>query len=231
MTVERPASGGQIVRLPAWIPGSYLIREFARQIVSLQAEAGGKAVALTQLDKHSWQAAPVKGRLTLRYQVYGFDLSVRGAYLDGERGFFNGTSVFLMAEGYQSRPCELTILPPEGKEFADWQLATSLPLRDVKKKTGFGVYYAADYDELIDHPVEMGCFERVSFKACGVPHEFVVSGRFRADLKRLARDVKKICEWQINLFGQPAPFERYVFLLFVGKDIYAGAPRLDRTGG
>ena len=222
MTVERPASGGQIVRLPAWIPGSYLIREFARQIVSLQAEAGGKAVALTQLDKHSWQAAPVKGRLTLRYQVYGFDLSVRGAYLDGERGFFNGTSVFLMAEGYQSRPCELTILPPEGKEFADWQLATSLPLRDVKKKTGFGVYYAADYDELIDHPVEMGCFERVSFKACGVPHEFVVSGRFRADLKRLARDVKKICEWQINLFGQPAPFERYVFLLFVGKDIYGG---------
>ncbi|WP_024301731.1 M61 family metallopeptidase [Pseudogulbenkiania sp. MAI-1] len=222
MTVERPAREGQIVRLPAWIPGSYLIREFARQIVTLQAESAGKTVVLTQLDKHSWQAAPVKGPLTLRYQVYGFDLSVRGAYLDGERGFFNGTSVFLMAEGYQSSPCEVAILPPEGKEFANWQLATSLPALEVKKKTGFGVYRAADYDELIDHPVEMGCFERVSFKACGVPHEFVVAGRFRADLKRLARDVKKICEWQIELFGRPAPFERYVFLLFVGKDIYGG---------
>ncbi|MBI3146368.1 MAG: M61 family metallopeptidase [Pseudogulbenkiania sp.] len=222
MTVDEPAGEGQIVRLPAWIPGSYLIREFSRQIVTLQAESEGRMVALTQLDKHSWQAAPVKGSLTLRYQVYGFDLSVRGAYLDGERGFFNGTSVFLMAEGYQSSTCEVEILPPKGKDFADWQLATSLPALDVKKKTGFGVYRAADYDELIDHPVEMGRFERVSFKACGVPHEFVVAGRFRADLKRLARDVKKICEWQIKLFGQPAPFERYVFLLFVGKDIYGG---------
>ncbi|SMF14167.1 M61 family metallopeptidase [Pseudogulbenkiania subflava] len=222
MTVERPASEGQIVRLPAWIPGSYLIREFARQIVTLQAESAGRAVALTQLDKHSWQAAPVTGRLTLRYQVYCFDLSVRGAYLDGERGFFNGSSVFLMAEGYQSSPCEVAILPPAGKAFADWQLATSLPAHEVKKKSGFGVYRAADYDELIDHPVEMGEFERVSFKACGVPHEFVVAGRFRADLKRLARDVKKICEWQIALFGQPAPFERYVFLLYVGKDVYGG---------
>ncbi|WP_312854464.1 M61 family metallopeptidase [Paludibacterium denitrificans] len=95
-------------------------------------------------------------------------------------------------------------------------------LLDVDKTSGFGRYLAANYDELLDHPVELGTFERVRFKACGVPHEFVIAGRFRADLKRLAKDVKKICEYQINLFGQPAPFARYVFLLFVGKDIYGG---------
>ncbi|WP_337883487.1 M61 family metallopeptidase [Chromobacterium haemolyticum] len=222
LTVSKPAKNGQIFSLPAWIPGSYMIREFSRHIVEICAESAGKAVQLVQLTKNSWQAAPVKGVLVLRYKVYAFDLSVRGAYLDAERGFYNGSSVFLAVDGYENEACAVEILPPEGKAYADWKVATSLPARGADKKTGFGGYQAASYDELIDHPVELGAFERVSFKACGVPHEFVVSGRFRADLKRLARDTKKICEYQIKLFGEPAPFERYVFMLFVGKDIYGG---------
>ncbi|MGR2679224.1 M61 family metallopeptidase [Chromobacterium haemolyticum] len=222
LTVSKPAKNGQIFSLPAWIPGSYMIREFSRHIVEIRAESAGKAVQLVQLTKNSWQAASVKGVLVLRYKVYAFDLSVRGAYLDAERGFYNGSSVFLAVDGYENEACAVEILPPEGKAYADWKVATSLPARGADKKTGFGGYQAASYDELIDHPVELGAFERVSFKACGVPHEFVVSGRFRADLKRLARDTKKICEYQIKLFGEPAPFERYVFMLFVGKDIYGG---------
>lgn len=220
--VTHPAKDGQVFFLPAWIPGSYMIREFSKHIVEMEARAGGKPVALRQLEKNRWQAAPVKGALTLRYLVYAFDLSVRGAYLDGERGFFNGTSVFLAAEGYENEPCAVEIHAPEGKAYADWKVATSLPAVDIKKKSGFGGYQASSYDELIDHPVEMGEFQKVSFKACGVPHEFVVSGHFQGDLKRLAEDTKKICEYQIKLFGEPAPFERYVFMLFVGKDIYGG---------
>jgi predicted metalloprotease with PDZ domain len=220
VTVARPAKKGQVFSLPAWIPGSYMIREFARHIVRIEATADGRPVGLEKLDKHSWQAQPVKGALTVRYQVYAFDLSVRGAYLDARRGFFNGASVFLMAQGYEASPCELEIVAPAGAD--DWQVATSLKTRDGKNKTGFGHYRAQDYDELIDHPVELGTFTRVSFRACGVSHEFVISGQFDADLKRLARDVKKICEWQIRLFGEPAPFDRYVFMLFAGKDIYGG---------
>lgn len=220
--VTHPAKDGQVFFLPAWIPGSYMIREFSKHIVEMEARAGGKPVALRQLEKNRWQAAPVKGALTLRYLVYAFDLSVRGAYLDGERGFFNGTSVFLAAEGYENEPCAVEIHAPEGKAYADWKVATSLPAVDIKKKSGFGGYQASSYDELIDHPVEMGEFQKVSFKACGVPHEFVVSGHFQSDLKRLAEDTKKICEYQIKLFGEPAPFDRYVFMLFVGKDIYGG---------
>jgi len=230
MTVARPAAAGQVLRLPAWIPGSYMIREFARHIVQIEAFAGKKAVALSKLDKHSWQAAPVKGELTVRYQVYAFDLSVRGAYLDAQRGFYNGTSVFLSADGFEDEACEVDIQPPAGKAYEGWQVATSLATLDVHKKTGFGRYHAANYDELIDHPVELGEFERVRFTACGVPHEFVVSGRYRADLKRLAADTQRICEWQIRFFGEPAPFDRYVFMLFVGAG-RPGTPRLHRAGG
>ncbi|WP_047257965.1 M61 family metallopeptidase [Chromobacterium subtsugae] len=222
LTVTHPAKNGQVFFLPAWIPGSYMIREFSKHISGLSAASAGKPVALRQLAKNRWQADPVKGPLTLSYQVYAYDLSVRGAYLDSERGFFNGTSVFLAAEGYENDACSVDIHAPEGKSYAEWKVATSLPAADVKKKSGFGRYQASSYDELIDHPVELGDFHKVSFKACGVPHEFVVSGRFQGDLKRLADDTRKICEYQIGMFGKPAPFDRYVFMLFVGKDIYGG---------
>ena len=223
LTVDKPAKDGQMFHLPAWIPGSYMIREFARHIVTLEAHADDKPVGIVKLNKHTWQAAPVEGPLTLTYQVYAFDLSVRGAYLDGQRGFFNGTSVFLAVDGYEHNPCEVEIETPRGKRYQDWQVATGLkPRAEKQKENGFGRYRAENYDELIDCPVELGTFETVRFKACGVPHEFVVSGRFNADLKRLARDTKKICEWHIKLFGEKAPFDRYVFMLFVGKDIYGG---------
>lgn len=221
LKVAKPAKKGQVFTLPAWIPGSYLIREFSRHIVSIQASSAGKEVGLCKLDKHTWQAEPVAGSLTLVYQVYAYDLSVRGAYLDEERGFFNASSVFLAVEGYESVACTVEIRAPKGKAFADWKVASSLPAVETDRN-GFGLYRAGDYDELLDHPVELGAFHSVSFKACGVPHQFVVSGRFRGDLKRLARDTKKICEYQIKLFGTPAPFERYVFMLYVGKDIYGG---------
>lgn len=230
LVVDQPAQQGQVFRLPSWIPGSYMIREFARHIVTMQAEAAGQPVAIRKLDKDSWQAEPVAGPLTLRYQVYAFDLSVRGAYLDNTRGFFNGTSVFLAVEGAEWTRCEVDIEPPAGKAQRDWQLATSLRRKGNQHgENGFGRYQADNHDELIDHPVEMGCFTQVSFKACGVPHQFVIAGRARCDLKRLARDVKKICEWHINLFGQPAPFDRYLFLLFVGKDSYGGLEHRNST--
>ena len=93
LTIASPAADGQIVSLPAWIPGSYMVREFARNIVQLRAEAGGRKVRLTKLDKHSWRAARCDGPLVLTYQVYAWDLSVRAAHLDQTHGFFNGTSV------------------------------------------------------------------------------------------------------------------------------------------
>lgn len=99
LTVEQPAPEGQLLSLPAWIPGSYMIREFSRNIVRIRAESGGQAVPLTKVDKHSWQAAPVSGRLTVVYEVYAWDLSVRAAHMDQTHAFFNGTSVFLRVAG------------------------------------------------------------------------------------------------------------------------------------
>ena len=227
-TVTSPAPQGQRFALPAWIPGSYLVREFAKHIVSIRAEAGGKAVRLKKLDKHTWQAAPVKGSepLTITMTVYAWDLSVRGAHLDTTHGFFNGTSVFLRVLGQEDSPCLVHIAPPSGTAYKHWRLATSLPPargeRGAAKPLGFGLFQAANYDELIDHPVEMGSFTHFSFEAGGVPHEVAITGRHDCDTERLAADLAKICTAQIDFFTRPAPMTRYVFLVTAVGDAYGG---------
>ena len=152
--------------------------------------------------------------------MYAFDLSVRAAYLDDTRAYFNGPSVFLLPEGREDAPCIVEIVRPEGAAYAGWRVATTLPPDDAPER-GFGTYRAADYDELIDHPVEMGEFAWARFDVRGVPHEIAITGRHDADLSRLARDLSRICDWQIALFGE-APFDRYLFqVIAVGEGVTA----------
>ncbi len=216
LTVPQPAPA-QRLSLPVWVPGSYMVREFGRHLSGLSARQGRRAVPLTQLDKTSWQAACTgRSALTVSYLVYAFDTSVRAAFLDARRGFFNGTSVFLRVEGREGEPQQLQI----GALPAGWQLATSLAPAD-----GVQSFEAADYAELIDHPVELGPFWRGQFSAAGVAHEFVVAGALPGfDGERLLADARRICEAQILFWhgaGRP-PFQRYVFLLNTVEDGYGG---------
>jgi len=185
-TVADPDPQGQAFALPAWIPGSYLVRDFARHVVAIGASSGRRPVALEKIDKHSWRAAPVAGPLTVRSEVYAWDLSVRGAHLDTTHGFFNGSCVFLRPLGREDRRCEIEILPPGGRSgarYRNWRVATAMR-RNGARPWGFGGYAAADYDELIDHPVEIGEFSLASFRARGVAHDVAITGPHRADLSR-----------------------------------------------
>ena len=169
LRIDRPAAE-QRLSLPVWIPGSYLVREFARHLSALGAEQAGRPVPLEQVDKATWVArCSGAGELVLRYRVYAFDLSVRAAFLDAERGFFNGTGLCLRVEGREGEPHRLALagLAP------GWQVATTL-----RREPGGAAhdFVAADYDELVDHPVELGRFWRGSFTADGIAHEFVVAG-------------------------------------------------------
>ncbi|XHS80273.1 M61 family metallopeptidase [Burkholderiaceae bacterium UC74_6] len=198
LTLDAPAAG-QVFSLPSWIPGSYLLREFAKQLSELRAEQGGAAVPVQQLDKSSWRVDCTAGEpLTLHYRVHAFDTSVRTAWLDARRGFFNGTSLFLRAHGHEDQPHGIAINDlPEG-----WKIATAL--NELR---------AANYDELVDSPVELGEFWSGEFQAGGVTHQIAVASAWPSfDGARLLADVQRICETQIAFWGC-APFERYVFLL------------------
>jgi predicted metalloprotease with PDZ domain len=173
LTVAQPAAG-QVLSLPVWIPGSYLVREFSKHLQGLSASQRNKPAEIIQLDKCTWQIHCEAGKpLVLTYQVYAFDSSVRTAWLDSQRGFFNGTSLCLRVHGREDMAHEL-VLGDAGLPKA-WQAATALVAKKVTKR-GFGSYLASNYDELVDSPVELGPFWRGEFVASGVTHQFVVSG-------------------------------------------------------
>ena len=227
LTVADPDPHGQRFMLPVWIPGSYMVREFARNIVTLRAaNAAGRKVAIAKLDKHTWQAAPVDGALTLTYEVYAWDLSVRAAHLDDTVGFFNGTSVFLAVCGHESAPCQVEIRRPAGDAYRGWRVATALREARGTKRYAFGEYVADNYDELIDHPVTLGEFALARFDAYRVPHDVVIAGKVPSlDLERLCADLKRVCEAQIALFEprtRRAPVDRYVFMTMAVSDGYGG---------
>ena len=225
VTVAAPAPDGQLFALPAWIPGSYMIREFSRNIVQIRAHTGGRPVPLTKVDKHTWRAAPVAGPLTVECEIYAWDLSVRAAHLDQTHGFFNATSLCLRVDGQEAAPHQVELRRPADPAAKTWRVATSLPELGAKRY-GFGTYIASSYDDLIDHPVEMGDFALATFKAHGIPHDIVISGRVpNLDMARLQADLKAICETQIAFFEprtKKAPMDRYVFLTLAVGDGYGG---------
>lgn len=235
LTIPQPAPDGQQLRLPAWIPGSYLIRDFARQIETLQATANGQVLPVSKLDKQTWEIAPHAGPIEVEYVVYAWDLSVRAAHVDETHAFLNGTSTFLEVLGQADRICELELLAPDAHSpAANWTVHTSLPEAQghprQAARRGFGVYRAPNYDALIDHPIEMGTPQWVCFDACGAEHELVFTGKIpNLDLERVRRDVQRLCEAQIRFFEPEtarAPFldssDRYVFMTMVTGDGYGG---------
>lgn len=219
--VPGPIEDGQQLCLPNWIPGSYMIRDFARHLIDLKAYVDEQAIDLEQIDKSNWRVGSVSGSLNVEYRVYARDLSVRAAYLDHTHGYFNGSSVFLEVVGRGDEPCEVQIDKPPADTCTDWRLATSLT-RKQAEVYGFGLYEAEDYADLIDHPVEMGEFTQIGFEACGVPHDIILTGRFTCDEARLAEDLQRICEHHIRFFGEPAPMDYYQFQVLVVGDGYGG---------
>lgn len=228
LRIDDAAATGVRLALPAWIPGSYMIREFARHVVAIEASVRARPVRITKLDKHTWQVQPVRAAakggsvpLLVAARIFAHDHSVRGAWLDAQRGFFNGTSLFLRVIGREHEPVTMLLRAPTGTAYRRWRAITSMqPVR--RDARGFGLYAAADYDELIDHPVELGTFTEARFVAAGVPHRIAVAGRHQADMPRLARDLKVLCEHHLRFFGGPAPTDRYVFMVNALGEGYGG---------
>ncbi len=227
LLVKTPTASGQLLSLPAWIPGSYMIRDFARNLISITASCDGDPVTLSKLDKQTWKVAQVSGELKIQYEVYAWDLSVRGAHLDSTHGFFNGTSVFLQVVGQEDQPVLLEISRPAGNQYLAWIIGTSMPVKSVDQQ-GFGSYVLSNYQHLIDCPVEMGAFQELAFEVEGIPHRMLITGRCSADLDRIILDLGKICAHHAKFFGE-LPVKQYVFLTMVVGDGYGGLEHLDST--
>lgn len=224
------AKAQQVFSLPNWIPGSYLVRDFAKHIHQLRAtDENQQDIAILQRSKETFQLSNTQEmQVRLSYEVYAWDLSVRTAHLDQTHGFFNGSSVFLAVEGQTTLPCQVEIILPQQEPYRSWNVATGMPQRSGSRFQA-GLFEAQNYDALIDYPVEMGALDIEAFDVLGTPHYLVLSGRHFADTKRIAKDLQKICTTEIELFGGTAPFESYLFLTTVVDQGYGGLEHRNST--
>ncbi|RVU37082.1 M61 family peptidase [Rheinheimera riviphila] len=216
------------LQLPAWIPGSYLIRNFARHLAALNAHDQHGELTVTAIDKHSWHVQNRGKPITVRYHVYAFDLSVRACYVNDQVAVLNPAACCLSVQGLEHVPQRVTVRPVSAKP--QWQLATGLQRLDNTALLGFGDYRANDYQQLIDSPLLMGELAHRSFEVVGITHHLVFAGAVLADLARIERDLLPICQQQAAVFGGlPADLNEYWFLNWIVDNGYGGLEHHNST--
>ncbi len=203
--------------MPAWTPGSYLIRDFGKHVYDLAAfDAEGRALPVTRVDKQTWTVANDGRGFRAEYRVFADALSVRTSYVDDRLALLNGAGLFMYVDGETGRAATLELAPPSG-----WTAHTALD----RPTPGVPEYAAPSYDELIDSPLLLGAAADVAvrrFEVAGKPIElvFAAPGGSNADLDRVAADAERIVRAFARMLNG-LPFERYSFLL-VGDEAGGG---------
>ena len=226
VTLRFVANPTQVLSLPTWIPGSYLIREFSKHIESVKAyDEAGRQLKITKFEKNKWRLYNTDHELTtVEYDVYAYDLSVRGAYVDQTRLYVNPACVCLGLVEQEQAPVEVEVFLPQ--ELKHFQIATGLASKSLVK--GRYTLKADNYAQLIDAPFELADQTRFSFDANGIPHEFVVSGQHAMNAERMKQDIEKICSTEISMFGA-APFDHYTFMTMATANSYGGLEHPNST--
>ena len=226
VTLRFVALPTQVLSLPTWIPGSYLIREFSKHIESVRAyDEDGRMLQISKFEKNKWRLYNTDFELiTVEYDVYAYDLSVRGAYVDQSRLYVNPACACLGLEGQEQNPVEVEVFLPE--ELRHFQLATGLVHKSLVK--GRYTLKADNYAQLIDSPFELAEQSRFSFEAAGIAHEFVISGKHAMNATRMQQDLEKICSTEIAMFGS-APFKNYTFMTMATGNSYGGLEHPNST--
>ena len=203
---DRDAGVGPYVDviMPVWTPGSYLIREYAKNVEAFTATAAGKRVVSNKIRKNAWRVFSADNDLTIRYRVYANELTVRTSFVDIDHGYVTPASMFMFVDALKNRPHRVVIQP-----YKAWKnVATSL-----KPVAGANyTYEAPDYDILVDSPIEIGNHKTFTFTAANVPHTVAMVGEVDYNEQRLAADYKRVCEAAATVVGEH-PCTDYLFIV------------------
>lgn len=193
------------LKMPVWTPGSYLVREFAKNIESFSAETNGKMLAAPKVTKNCWRInSSGLSNITVKYRVYCFEISVRTSFVDAAHGFLSTTGIFLYPEKMLHEPSTIHIIPYKG-----WtKVSTSLEMIHNDPFTR----HSPNYDILFDSPIEVGTQDVFGFDAGGVKYEVAMVNGGNYDKARLKKDMAKIVETETAIFGEN-PNKHYVFIV------------------
>jgi predicted metalloprotease with PDZ domain len=206
--------------MPVWTPGSYLIREFERHVQDFAADANGRALDWTKVNKNTWRVKTNGARQwSATYRVYANELSVRTSEVNSDHAFWNNAALLMYRDGMTDAPATLRIVPAPG-----WKIATGLPAVDGQPNT----FRAENFDVLYDSPVECSNFKQIDFEVRGVPHRIVIDGEGNYDQNRMLAGVRQIVEAEVSLFGD-IPYHDYTFILHLRANTGGGLEHLNST--
>lgn len=210
------------IKMPVWAPGSYLIREFAKNIenVSATGSKGGK-LEINKINKNTWRINSADNDIVkIKYQVYAFEVSVRTSFVDDSHAFLSPTGIFMFVDGQLNQPATVSIKAPNG-----WD-KISTGLENLKGKAS--TFFAPNFDALYDSPIEIGNQDTFEFMASGVKHEVAMYGGGNYDKERLKTDMAKVVEQETRVFGVN-PNKRYVFIVHNSVSGGGGLEHLNST--
>jgi predicted metalloprotease with PDZ domain len=222
--IKRTASGPneELLIMPVWTPGSYLIREFERQVQDFSAkDAAGQSLKWEKINKNTWRVT-TNGATEWHasYRVYANELTVRSSELNSEHAFWNNATLLMYLDGALKTPSTVQVLAPDA-----WKVATGLPMAPGPKNT----FRAENFDVLYDSPFEASNFKTIVFNVKGVPHRIVIDGEGNYDAEKMRRDVQKIVETEVEIMGGEIPYKDYTFILHLRSNASGGLEHSNST--
>src|SRR5690606_26119084 len=206
MEIDRVKEDYVDVKMPVWAPGSYLVREFSKNVEGFHAkDANGRPLTSRKVSKNTWRVSSKgAGKIMVSYRVYAFEVSVRTSFIDASHAFLSPTGIFMYVDNQINRPAEVKIIPHKS-----WnKISTGL----MEKEGEVNTYFAADFDILFDAPIEVGNQDVFEFTAAGIPHEVAMVSGSNYNKVRLAKDMARIVESATAIFGE-YPNKKYVFIV------------------
>lgn len=212
----------ELLVMPVWTPGSYLVREFERNVQDFSAtDATGQPLKWEKINKNTWRVVTNRSRdWHATYKVYANELSVRTSELNSNHGYWNNANLLMYLEGHLTSPSTVRVVGPDV-----WKVATGLPGVPGQRNT----FEAANFDVLYDSPFEVSNFKSLLFNVKGVPHRIVIDGVGNYDPERMRRDVQKIVETQVELMGGEVPYRDYTFILHLRANAGGGLEHANST--
>jgi predicted metalloprotease with PDZ domain len=212
----------ELLVMPVWTPGSYLIREFQRHVQDFEAkDAAGQSLKWEKINKNTWRVVTNGSRdWHATYRVYANELSVRTSELNSSHAYWNSANLLMYPEGFLTSPSTVRVVAPDV-----WKVATGLPGVPGQRNT----FRAENFDVLYDSPFEVSNFKNILFNVKGVPHRIVIDGEGNYDPERMRRDVQKIVGTQIELMGGEIPYRDYTFILHLRTAAGGGLEHANST--
>ncbi|MFZ4102336.1 MAG: peptidase M61, partial [Sphingobacterium thalpophilum] len=210
------------LKMPVWTPGSYLIREFSKNVEGFKAfDSNGKEIPFEKINKNTWRINSANSdKIKVNYRVYSFEISVRTSFVDESHAFLSPAGIFMYPDGQLNASLEIKINP-----YKTWsKISTGLELVASKPNT----FFAPDFDILFDSPFEVGNQDIFEFVAEGVKHEVAMYGGGNYDKEILKRDISKIVTEQTKTFGIN-PNKRFVFIVHNFNSGGGGLEHLNST--